>query len=112
MNKVVPRSNPPLGGGLLFFCIRKEGVTVMSGENRRYSGWLLPVLVVAVGAYFLVNALQRGALEAVALKPVNWAGLALMAVGLVAAVALRKRDLWKLAATLVCGVGAILVICL
>lgn len=84
----------------------------MSGENRRFGGFILPMIVVAVGAYFLVNALQKGTLEAVALKPVNWVGLALMAIGLVAVIAMRKRDLWKLAATLVCGVGAILVICL
>ena len=84
----------------------------MSGENRRYGGWLLPVIVVAVGAYFLVDALQKGTLTAVALKPVNYVGLALMVAGLVGVLALRKRDLWKLVGTLVCGVGAILVICL
>lgn len=84
----------------------------MSGENRRYGGWLLPVIVVAVGAYFLVDALQKGTLTAVALKPVNYAGLALMVAGLVGVLALRKRDLWKLVGTLVCGVGAIMVICL
>ncbi len=87
----------------------------MSGENRRYGGWLLPVIVVAVGAYFLVNGMngmQRGTLQSVALKPVNIAGLVLMAAGLVASIAARKNGLLKLAATLVCGVGAILVICL
>lgn len=84
----------------------------MSGENRRYGGWLLPVIVVAVGAYFLVNGMQKGTLQSVALKPVNIAGLVLMAAGLVASIAARKNGLLKLAATLVCGVGAILVICL
>ena len=84
----------------------------MSGENRRYGGWLLPVIVVAVGAYFLLNAMRQGTLTAVSLKPVNYVGLALMAAGLVGVVALRKRDLWKLAGVLVCGVGAIMVICL
>ena len=28
----------------------------MSGENRRPYGWFLPVIVVAVGAYFLISA--------------------------------------------------------
>lgn len=84
----------------------------MSGENRRFGGWLLPVLVVAVGAYFLVNGLRTGTLRAVALGPVNWVGLGLMAAGLVVAIALGKRGLWKLVGTLICGVGAILVICL
>ncbi len=84
----------------------------MSGENRRYGGWILPVIVVAVGAYFLVNAIQKGTLQPVALGPVNIAGLVLMAAGLIASLAARKNGLIKLAATLVCGVGAILVICL
>ena len=84
----------------------------MSGENRRYGGWILPVIVVAVGAYFLVNAIRKGTLQPVALGPVNIAGLVLMAAGLIASLAARKNGLIKLAATLVCGVGAILVICL
>lgn len=82
----------------------------MSGEHRRFGGWLLPVLVVAAGAYFLVTAAQRGTLNAVSLKPVSWAGLALMAGGLVAA--FFKKPAVKLLGVLACGVGAILVICL
>lgn len=84
----------------------------MSGENRRYGGWLLPVIVVAAGAYFLWDASQRGTLNAAALKPVNWAGLGAMAAGLVAVFAGGRKPAWKLAGTLVCGIGAILVICL
>ena len=84
----------------------------MSGENRRFRGLLLPVIVVAVGAFFLVSAMRGGTLERVALKSVNWIGLGLMAAGLIAVVAGRKREWVKLAGTLVCGVGAILVICL
>ena len=82
----------------------------VSGENRRPGGWLLPVIVLAVGAYFLVNAMQHGALRAATLRPVNWVGLALMPVGAVCALAVKKRGLWKLAGVLVCGVGAIMVI--
>ena len=84
----------------------------MSGERKRGGVWLLPAIVVAVGAYFLVNAIRKGTLQPVALGPVNIAGLVLMAAGLVAAIAGRKNGLVRLAATLVCGVGAILVICL
>ena len=80
----------------------------MSGEHRR--GWILPVIVVAVGAYFLVTGMQQGTLSAVTLKPVNWAGLALMAAGLVSA--FMKRPALKLAGVAACGIGAILVICL
>ena len=81
----------------------------MSGEHRRMNGWLLPVIVVVVGAYFLLTARQGGALRPVELKPINWVGLAVMVAGLVPAVG--KSPLWKLAGTLICGVGAILVIC-
>ena len=82
----------------------------MSGENRRFGGFLLPVLVVAVGAYFLFTGARSGTLRAASLKPVTWAALRLMLVGLVAA--LRRSPALKLVGTLVCGVGAILVICL
>lgn len=82
----------------------------MSGENRRFGGWLLPVIVVAVGAYFLVTGMQSGTLKAVQLKPVNWAGIALMVAGLVPA--FMSKPVLKLAGVLVCGIGAILVICL
>lgn len=82
----------------------------MSGENRRPYGWLLPVIVVAAGAYFLISARQRGTLAPAALKGVNWVGLGLMVAGLVAA--LMKKPLVRLLGTLVCGIGAIMVICL
>ena len=82
----------------------------MSGENRRYGGWMLPVLVVAVGAYFLYDAVQKGRLSPAALSPVNWLGLGLMIAGLIAA--LLKKPLVRLAGTLICGIGAIMVICL
>jgi len=82
----------------------------MSGENRRFGGWMLPVIVVAVGAYFLITGMQSGTLRAVQLKPVNWAGIALMVAGLV--LAFMKKPALKLAGVLVCGIGAILVICL
>ena len=84
----------------------------MSGEDRRSSanrGWLLPVIVAAAGAAFLIASMRNGTLNAVALKPVNWAGLALMAAGVVPA--LGRKPLWKLVGTLICGVGAIMVIC-
>lgn len=82
----------------------------MSGENRRFGGFLLPVIVVLVGAYFLVTGMRSGTLSAAELKPVNWVGLALMLAGLICA--FFKKPALKLAGTLVCGVGAILVICL
>ncbi len=84
----------------------------MSGEDRRFSanrGWLLPVIVVIAGAAFLIASMRGGTLSAVALKPVNLAGLALMIAGAVPA--LGKKPLGKLIGTLICGVGAILVIC-
>ena len=80
----------------------------MSGEHRR--GWILPVIVVAVGATFLVTGMQRGTLSAVTLRPVNWAGIALMAAGLISA--FMKKPALKLVGVLACGIGAILVICL
>ena len=80
----------------------------MSGEDRR--GWILPVIVVAAGAYFLIAQTQRGALNAATLKPVNWAGIALMVAGLIPA--FMKKPLLKLAGVLAVGIGAILVICL
>ena len=82
----------------------------MSGENRRLGGWLLPVIVVAVGAYFLVTGMRSGTLRTVQLKPVNWVGLGAMLAGLVAA--LMKKPKLKLIGVLVCAVGAIMVICL
>ena len=82
----------------------------MSGENRRFGGFILPVLVVMAGAYFLYTQARSGTLSVASLKPVNWAGLAAMAAGLL--VALQRKPALKLVGTLVCGVGAILVICL
>ena len=80
----------------------------MSGEHRRLL--VLPAIVVAVGAWFLFTHMEAGTLKPPMLRPVNWAGLGLMLVGLVAA--LRRSPALKLVGTLVCGVGAILVICL
>ena len=82
----------------------------MSGENRRFGGWLLPVIVVGVGVYILITGMQRGTLSAVKLKPVNLAGLALMAAGVIAA--LMKKPILKLTGLFVCAIGAIMVICL
>ena len=79
----------------------------MSGERR---GWLLPVIVVAAGLFFLIRGITGGTLNAVTLKPVNWAGIALMVVGLVTTFV--NKSLGKLAGVLLVGVGAILVICL
>ena len=79
----------------------------MSGESR---GWLLPVIVVAAGLFFLIRGITGGTLNAVTLKPVNWAGIALMVVGLVTAFV--NKSAGKLLGVLVCGIGAILVICL
>ena len=108
LNKVVPRSNPPFVGGCsAFLC--KRGDTV-SGENRRSGGWLLPVIVVLVGAFVLIEGMQRGTLSAATLRPVNWAGIALMVAGLVSA--FMKKPALKLIGVLACGIGAILVICL
>ena len=74
----------------------------MSGENRRPYGWFLPVIVVAVGAYFLISASRSGTLAPTTLKGVNWVGLGLMGVGLVAA--LMKKPLLRLrAASMTCG---------
>ena len=82
----------------------------MSGEHRRMGGWILPMIVVAAGAYFLLTGVRSGTLNAVRLKPVNWAGLGVMAVGLV--VALQRKPALKLVGTFACAIGAILVICL
>ncbi|MBQ6373508.1 MAG: hypothetical protein IJJ45_03375 [Clostridia bacterium] len=84
----------------------------MSGERRRAGGWLLPVIVVAVGALFLLNGVQNGTLKPVSLKPVNLAGLAVMAAGIIAVIAGRRTPLMKLAGVFICGAGAIMVICL
>ena len=80
----------------------------MSGERRR--GWILPVIVVAIGACMLVSASRQGKLNAVLLKPANWVGLALMAVGAIVALAARKSKLLKLAGVFACGIGTIMVI--
>ncbi|MBR1561228.1 MAG: hypothetical protein IJ646_13420 [Clostridia bacterium] len=82
----------------------------MSGEHRRLL--VLPAIVVAVGAWFLFTHMEAGTLKPPMLRPVNWAGLAVMAAGLVAAVAARRRPLVRLAGVVACGVGAILIICL
>ena len=82
----------------------------MSGENRRFGGWLLPVIVVAVGAYFLFTGMRSGTLRAANLRSVNWAGLGVMLAGLVAA--LTKKPKLKLVGVCACTVGAIMVICL
>lgn len=82
----------------------------MSGEHRRYGGFMLPAIVVIAGVVWALTAAQSGTLSAAALKPVNWAGLALMAAGVVAA--FMKKPTVRLMGVLACGVGAILVICL
>jgi len=89
--------------------VNSEGGVVVSGENRRPGAWLLPAIVVAVGAYVLYTGVQNGTLSAVALKPVNWVGVPLLAAG--AITALGKKPLAKLLGVLVAVVGAILVIC-
>ena len=81
----------------------------MSGERRRF---LLPIIVLAVGVYVLITSSGQGALHPVSLKPVQWAGVAVMIAGAVAAVAVRKKALIRLTGVIVCGIGAILVICL
>ncbi len=82
----------------------------MSGERKRGGVWLLPAIVVAAGAYFWGTQSRAGTLKAAKLAPVNGVGLALMAAGLVCA--LLKKPALRLAGTLLCGVGAIMVICL
>ena len=82
----------------------------MSGEHRRMGGFMLPAIVVIAGIVYALSAARNGTLSAAALKPVNWAGLALMAAGVAAA--FRKRPTVRLMGVLACGVGAILVICL
>ena len=109
MNKVVPRSNPPFVGALLRVFVR--GGVYMSGEDRRFNGWLLPVLVVAVGAYCLYAGAQGGTLSAARLRPVNWVGIAALAAGAACALA-GKRPVVRLLGVLAAGIGAILVICL
>ena len=81
----------------------------MSGERSRF---LLPIIVLAVGVYVLITSSGQGTLQPVSLKPVQWAGVAVMIVGAAAAIAVRKRALVRLAGVIVCGIGAILVICL
>lgn len=84
----------------------------MSKEHRRPGSWLLPVLIAAVGVSYLVASNARGALSVAALKPINRVGLGVMLAGLVLALFVRKRPLARLAGVMLCGVGAILVICL
>lgn len=72
----------------------------------------LPVIVVVIGAYFLISGMRAGTLTPVALKGENWAGLALMVVGLAASLIVRKESMLRLLGVLLCGVGAIMVICL
>ena len=82
----------------------------MSGEHRRFGGFMLPAIVVIAGVVYALGAAQNGMLSAARLKPVNWAGLALMAAGVVAA--FMKKPTVRLMGVLACGIGAILVICL
>ena len=82
----------------------------MSGEHRRFGGLMLPAIVVIAGVVYALSAAHNGTLSAAALKPLNWAGLALMAAGVVAA--FMKKPMVRLMGVLACGVGAILVICL
>ena len=78
----------------------------MSGERRRF----LPVIVLIALICALAGGVQSGPLHAARLKPVNWMGIAMMAAGV--ALALGKAPARKLTGVLVCGIGAILVICL
>ena len=96
----------------------------MSGEHRRTGGsrgdrpglraiHLMPVIIVAVGAYFLITGMRAGTLTPIQLKGAHWAGLALMAVGLAASLIWqKKKPLVSLLGVLLCGAGAIMVICL
>lgn len=93
-----------MGVAPLFFM---KGGVYMSGESR---GWLLPVIVVAAGLFFLIRGITGGTLNAVTLKPVNWAGIALMVAGLISA--FMKKPALKLMGVTLCGIGAIMVICL
>lgn len=81
----------------------------MSGDRRPLGGWMLPAIVVAVGACVLIGGMQRGALKPIALTPLNWVGLALMVAGAVLAVGAQKSRLVKLAGVAICAVGAMLV---
>ena len=82
----------------------------MSGEHRRFGGFMLPAIVVIVGVVYALSAAQNGTLKAVTLRPVNWAGVALLVAGAVAA--FQKKPAVKLLGVLAAGIGAILVICL
>ena len=82
----------------------------MSGDKRRMGGWILPVIVVLIGAYFLWTSASRGALNAVRLTSAGWAGLGLMVAGAIVAVAVRERRLLKIAGLALCVAGAIMVI--
>ena len=84
----------------------------MSGEHRRPGGWVLPVIVIGVAACLLLQSSGQGALSPAALKPLQWVGVAVTLAGAVAAFAVRKRPFVRLAGVLVCGVGAIMAICL
>jgi len=83
----------------------------MSGEKRPVAGWLLPVVIVAAACGLAMGG-QSVALSPASLKPVNWVGIGLMAAGAAGAVLIRRQPLWRLAGVAVCGIGAILVICL
>ena len=82
-----------------------------SVKSGLQAGRLLPLLVVAVGAYFLLTGMQGGTLRAAVLKPVNGVGLALTLASAALALIARK-PIVKLAGVLLCGIGAILVICI
>ncbi len=82
----------------------------MSGEHRRMGGFMLPAFVVIAGIVYALSAARNGTLSAAALKPVNWAGVALLVAGAVAA--FQKKPAVKLVGVLAAGIGAILVICL
>ena len=83
----------------------------MSGDHKRLGGWMLPVIVVAIGAYFLATAVRQGTLKPVELHPVNWIGLAAMLAGLIFSFAFKRSQRMRLLGLLVCGIGAIMVIC-
>ena len=83
----------------------------MPKDDRRFGGWILPAIVILAGAYFLISAAQRGNLSPVTLKPINWTGLAAVAVGAILALFIKK-PWFRLAGILLCAIGAILVICL
>ena len=84
----------------------------MSGGDRRFGGWLLPVIVVLAGLGLLIAGKTAGTLKPASLKPVGWAGIVLMIGGAIAALFGGKRAMMRLIGVIACGIGAILVICL